>query len=322
MASYRELIDRYKEREPLYARLVEKVVALVDAELKRAAIEGTVTGRVKTPKSFATKAIMMGYDDPEAAIGDRAGVRITLAYHDDIERATELVREVLHVINCESKLDALAYDEFGYLGVHCDARLRDEAAAEDEDLTGLRVEVQIRTMVQSAWAEVSHEQLYKPAADVSDDLKRQIHRLVALVELFDLEISRFMSSAQELPGYRESRALVPLAEELMTRFDVRARPDRSLSRVVAAAVVPLYGVEPEALYQERLRGWIDENEEALRVQFEEAAAISSNPLFVQPEIFLIFERLSNDQARLENDWPEELPRAWYQELAEAWGTSR
>jgi hypothetical protein len=157
---------------------------------------------------------------------------------------------------------------------------------------------------------------------VPDDLKRQIHRLVALVELFDSEVSGFISSAQSLPGYREAEVLTPLAGELLQRFDVHTAPNRQLSRQIAAAVVPLYGVDPALLYLEHLRAWIDENESALRVQFEEAQLLPSNPLFLQPESLLLFERLSNDQARLERAWPEDLPEAWYREIAEAWGVNR
>ena len=78
----------------------------------------------------------------------------------------------------------------------------------------------------------------------------------------------------------------------------------------------------EDVYGSHLEAWINENEEALRVQFEEAVALPTNPLFTQPESFLIFERLSNDKARLERAWPDEVPASWLSEVADAWGASR
>jgi len=319
--AYADIYAAFKNERATYEKLVERVVVLLKGAIKQAGIAGEVKGRTKDLASFATKALLGGYADPLNEIGDIAGVRISLVYEDDVEAATDLVRECLYVVRSESKLDALAFNEFGYLGVHCDARLRDgDAVDSDADLADRRVEVQIRTLVQSAWAEVSHEKLYKPAAGVPDELKRQIYRLVALVELFDSEVSRFTQLAAQTPGYREAEALRPLADELLQRFDIRVRPDRYLSLVMAAALLPLYEeVAPDALYEEVMRKWIEDNEDALRVQFEEAAALRTNPLALQPESFLIFERLTNDQARLHDVWPETIPLSWYEELAAAWG---
>lgn len=280
----------------------------------------TVKGRTKDPESFATKAILKGYDRPPEEIGDKAGIRATAVYERDLKTIEDIVRRLFHVIRTESKLDALAYNEFGYLGIHCDCTLLDhDANGEDADLRGKRLEIQIRTIVESAWAEVSHEQLYKPAADVPDDLKRQIHRLVALVELFDSEVERFRIAAAATPGYREAEALAPLARMMLERFGISRSPDRRLSLIMAAALVPLYGnLEPAQLF-DLIGPWIDAHHDALAVQFEEAQALPTNPLFLQPEVFLILERLDHDQARLRNRWPEQLPSVWLDEVADAWG---
>jgi ppGpp synthetase/RelA/SpoT-type nucleotidyltranferase len=318
---YAALATAYEDERPLYEELARHLSGLLREEMERLALHTTVTGRAKEISSFVTKALLKGYADPLNEIGDKAGVRVTVVYAEDVPIVEEAVRRLLHVVGREQKLDALAYNETGYLGVHLDTRLRDEDVERlNVRLKGLRAEVQIRTMVQSAWAEVSHEQLYKPAAEVPDELKRQIYRLVSVVELFDLEVARFLDEARRTPGYAEAEALRPLGEELLQRFDIRRRADRQLSLTLAASLVPLYGLAPDEVYPQVLADWISANEEALRVQFAEAAALALNPLIHQPEVFIIFERLSNDTRRLEEAWPERLPRAWLVDLAEAWGT--
>jgi ppGpp synthetase/RelA/SpoT-type nucleotidyltranferase len=319
--SYSDVLAAYVAEEPFYKWLVDIAIEKLEPALKTAVLTATVKGRAKTPESFATKAILKGYARPLEQIGDKAGVRVTTIYERDLPRIEGIVRRLFHVISTESKLDALAYNEFGYLGIHCDCRLFDtEAKGSLADLAGRRVEIQIRTMAQSAWAEVSHEQLYKPAADVPDELKRQIHRLVALVELFDSEVERFRAEAAGTPGFREAEALAPLSKRMLEEFGLSRRSDRQLSLLMAAALVPLYGdIAPSKLYDDVLKPWVDDHDEALRVQFEEAQALSSNPLYFQPEVFMIFERLDNDQARLRNSWPELVPSAWLNQLAEAWG---
>lgn len=318
--TYTEIRAAFQAERHIYDRLVEFVVPLLRDDLKRVGIAGDVKGRSKEPESFARKAVLGSYKEPLRQIKDKAGARITLVYGDDVLKATDVVRARLHVLNCESKLDALAFNEFGYLGVHCDTQLKAvDAVGPNADLAGHHIEVQIRTMVQSAWAEVSHAQLYKPPAGVPDALKRRIHRLVALVELFDAEVSGFLEESTKTPGFREAVALNPLASQLLERFDVRISPDRGLSLTMAAAIVPLYDETPVDLFPAILAPWINANEDALRVHFDEAAALPSNPLSTQPEVFLILERLVNDQARLRDAWPVSIPSVWYDQLADGWG---
>jgi ppGpp synthetase/RelA/SpoT-type nucleotidyltranferase len=318
--SYADLVNAYKAEQPLYDRVIAVAAPKLEAELKSAAISATVKGRSKEPDSFATKAMLKGYERPLEQIADKAGIRVVAIYERDLKTIEGMVRRLFHVISAESKLDALAYNEFGYLGIHCDCTLLPEdTAGQNADLAGRRLEIQIRTIVESAWAEVSHEQLYKPAAEVPDDLKRQIHRLVALVELFDAEVERFREAATATPGYREADVLVPLKQVLLERFGQARAWSGQLSRIMAAALVPLYQVDVDEVYANVLASWIDANEDALSVQFTEAEALPSNPLFFQPEIFLILERLDNDRARLRNTWPNEVPAAWLEELAAAWG---
>ena len=252
--SYASLYQAYSDERPYYDRLVELVTAVLEDAIKTAGLTADVKGRSKEPASFATKAVMKGYADPLVEIGDKAGVRVTVIYERDVGRVEAIVRRIFHVVRRESKTDALAFNEFGYLGVHFDTTLKPaQVAGQNTDLAGRRVEIQIRTMVQSAWAEISHEQLYKPAAEVPDELKRQVHRLVALVELFDSEVTRFLTAANDTPGYREAQALVPLAGALLERFDIRVRPDRQLSLSMAAAIVPLFNMAAEEIYEQHLR---------------------------------------------------------------------
>lgn len=186
------------------------------------------------------------------------------------------------------------------------------------EFAGLRFEIQIRTIAQGAWAEVAHEQLYKPPADVPAHLKRRIYRLVSLVELFDNEVEAFLVEAAQTPGYREAVALQPLAQLLLQRFGVSRRPDRQLSLVIAAAVVSLYDCGP-AEVPSRIEAWIEENAQKLETVLAGCLAGSCAPILLQPESFLIFERLERDADRLLEAWPPEVPRAWLDEAAVAWG---
>src|SRR3954470_22319389 len=112
---YVRLRQEYAERYPRNEQLAEHVRAEVGRELRRHAIYATVTHRAKDPDSFATKAMLGGYDNPLERIGDQVGVRVTVSYLSDVDCAEQIVRELFDVIRVEDKLDALDFDKIGYL---------------------------------------------------------------------------------------------------------------------------------------------------------------------------------------------------------------
>lgn len=314
---WRRIYEEYERDWSEWDALAKHVRTTVDDLLSKESIHAWVFARAKVAESFTRKVVVESKTPAE--VGDCAGVRVVLPYESQIQEVERLLRERFTLIRREQKRDALAYNEVGYLGVHLDLRLR--ATDPEVERFGTRpFELQLRTIAQAAWAEVSHEQLYKPPADVPDELKRRIYRLVALVELFDNEVAAFTSEATSTPGYQEASALGQLERELRERFGVLSIGDRRISRELAAALVPLYGAtSPETLYEDTLAAWVDEHESDLRVQLERGRQ-ARHPLIGQPEVLIIFERLDNAPAALSEAWPESIPRALLLDFAEMWGT--
>lgn len=294
----------------------------ISQAIKERGISADVKGRTKTVESFVVKALLgRRYTDPMTEITDKVGMRVMLTYLRDKERAVEAVASVARVLSREEKRDALAYNEVGYQGVHLDIQVAadpiDDAA---QAFGGLVAEVQIRTRAQAAWAEVSHEQLYKPAADVPDELKRRVYRLVALAEIFDDEVEAFLIESEATPGFQAASALGRLQAELLRLGGVDA-PDRELTRLLAEPVVDLYeGSASEAV--EQVIAWVMANEDVVRPLIEEARELGPekmNLLLAQPEVLMLLERLENDSLRLKHAWPPDIPDGWLVKLAEAFG---
>jgi len=326
LADYQEVLAAYERERPLYVELVDHAVVALQAAINTAGLHTLpVTGRAKEPRSFAIKACVgRRYDRPLEQITDKAGVRVMVVYQRDLDTIVEIVRSTFTVLSVERKLDALDYDRNGYLGTHIQARLTGEqVAATRAELGGLELEVQVRTLAQSAWAEVSHAELYKPAADVPIELKRRIYRLVGLVELIDNEVEAFCAEAAQTKGYREAAAVSGMVESLASLGNSRA-PDRRLTRELCAAIVPLYAA-PSGEVKEMIGVFVAENEAGLRNVIEEGEGLDDkdlNPLLVQPELPMICERLERDRIRLEQAWPQSVPKEWLQDLAEKWGAGR
>ncbi len=324
--NYAEIVAAYEQELPYYEELARYAEEQLRAAVDAAGIYTTpITARAKEPSSFGIKATVgRKYERPLEQITDKAGARVTVFYERDVEPAVDVVKRTFQCVNVDRKLEALAYDQNGYLGTHLDVQLRDAQVAETRaELAGRTFEVQVRTMAQSAWAEVSHAQLYKPPADVPATLKRRIYRLVALVELFDSEVESFRAEAARTEGYREAAAVRDLNVRLAGLGSTRA-PNRQLTLELAAAIVPLYRRDAEDV-RVHLDAFVTANDDGLRNLIREAEALPArelNPLLMQPELPMICERLGRDRISLEQAWPSSVPLSWLNDLAEKWGLGR
>lgn len=96
--------------------------------------------------------------------------------------------------NASDKSRILQPTQFGYLTRHLIASLKDPS---DPKLTGLHFEIQIRTILQHAWAEVEHDSGYKDKDESSDSVRRSFARLAALLEFGDLELESIRLKLKE-----------------------------------------------------------------------------------------------------------------------------
>jgi ppGpp synthetase/RelA/SpoT-type nucleotidyltranferase len=320
---YEHARTEFMRARPAYRALVDRTVDVLADGVRSAGVPARVDGRVKEIDSYLKKLLRSPqYLSGERPIQDRAGVRVILPYLDDAETVDRVVRERFDVDDYENKLETLDADRLGYLGIHYIARPKQKLLNEEQrlQLDALQVEIQVGSMAQRAWADVSHELLYKASIDVPDTFKRMMNRLIALVELFDAEIERCRMGIRDLPGFTENQILEPLDRELL-KFSGRP-PDRVLSQLITPPLVAAYGYDsPMQLFTDVIAPWLEVNHERLEEVFarERAEPGALSPLFSQPESFLILERAENDPDGLRNAWPAELPRQPLQEMTEYWG---
>lgn len=195
--------EQYREIKPKFERLKNNVVQVLqqlveDKEIPIFSIES----RVKDEKSFLEKVVRKKYASPFKEMDDLCGVRVICYYHEDIEKICRIVEDEFHVIQRENKREQLDDDQFGYASYHYVIDLKDEWLAHPSarGLEGLRVEIQIRTMLMHTWSAISHKLLYKRGSDVPSQFTRKLNRLSALIELAD---EQFDSMKNVKTIYRE-----------------------------------------------------------------------------------------------------------------------
>lgn len=180
-----------------------------------------VSARVKTWPSMKAKAKRrtgpaLAYPDPWNDIHDLIGVRVNVFHSTEIPLALEVLSESFTVIRSVDKAaETRIAGGFGYGSHH----LILEVPASSSDLghySGQQFEVQVRTVLQHAWAEFEHDIRYKQGTDELDPQVDRAFTLAAgLIELADQQFDQIAAlrspttdtnpidvelSAETLPG--------------------------------------------------------------------------------------------------------------------------
>ncbi len=188
-------IAAYARRRPDLVVAGEQFTRLVTTMLDDAGINYlTVTGRTKSVESFAIKALRTVdgsalYSDPMTEITDQIGVRVITYVLSDVTAVADLLSDQLELISDRDMGQETASEgRFGYSSRHLLIALDD----------GTPAQVQIRTVLQHAWAEFEHDIRYKGTVpeEHAPDLDRRFTLAAGLLELADGEFSTIRDRLQ------------------------------------------------------------------------------------------------------------------------------
>ncbi|WP_341782743.1 (p)ppGpp synthetase [Pseudomonas putida] len=181
-------IQLYNELKPKLDRLKTNIESALNQTIGQQSIPlFAVESRIKDEKSLTDKIEKKRYSSPLEQIEDLCGIRVICYYQEDISKICDIVEREFSILKKEDKRTTLNEDQFGYTSCHYIVQLRDDWLTHPgaRGLEGLKAEIQIRTMLMHAWAAISHKLLYKKEDDVPVQIKRQLNRLSALIELAD-----------------------------------------------------------------------------------------------------------------------------------------
>ncbi|WP_433724555.1 GTP pyrophosphokinase [Nocardia sp. CA-129566] len=180
-------------------RLISEL--LREAHLHVHSLGYRVKGRDSAGRKLARGgAKYAGYLD----LTDLLGIRIITYFSDDVDNvAAALVPEFdIDEENSVDKRAALGVDSFGYLSLHYIARLNSVRSqlVEYRRFNGRKFEIQIRSILQHAWAEIEHDLGYKANRALPDEFRRKFSQLAGHLELAD---SQFINIRDGLGSYAE-----------------------------------------------------------------------------------------------------------------------
>ncbi len=193
-------VQEYAARHPALQVAGEQYVGLVTTILDDAGINYlSVTGRTKSIASFAEKATRttdgaLLYPDPLTEITDQIGIRVITYVQSDVTAVADLLADQVAVLDDRDMGQETASEgRFGYASRHLVIALDPgrSAAPAYQSMHGVAASVQIRTVLQHAWAEFEHDIRYKgtiPDEHVRD-FDRRFTLAAGLLELADREFS-------------------------------------------------------------------------------------------------------------------------------------
>jgi predicted RNase H-like nuclease/ppGpp synthetase/RelA/SpoT-type nucleotidyltranferase len=200
VSAVRAAVRDYTALHNELTRAGHEAVALVRGLLDEAGINYlSVTGRTKSIPSFAekagrTKAGTPLYTDPLTEITDQLGVRVITYVRNDVDAVAQVLAEQVIVHDDRDWGQQTAREgRFGYASRHLMIGLDParESHPEFAHLRGRAAQVQVRTVLQHAWAEFEHDIRYKgtvPKEHVGE-FDRRFTLAAGLLELADREFS-------------------------------------------------------------------------------------------------------------------------------------
>lgn len=194
-----ELLQKWTEESPMYNAWGDFVASTICENLELSGknlstfLKQSPKHRIKDAQSLLDKAFYRAnknYENPYDDIEDKVGCRFVVLLVEQIEEFTAIIcdepswayKECRHFSNEREKEPLL----FTYQSVHYVVRAKADFSHNGSFIiAGTPCEIQIRTMLQHAYAELTHDAVYKAKRLVESDVHRTIAKSMALIETTD-----------------------------------------------------------------------------------------------------------------------------------------
>lgn len=193
----------YEKQGPARNDVVKDLEARVEATLKSLNPRPTVKGRAKSFQSYFKKMVrLMQKQESKTVIpliNDVVGVRVVCPFIEDLADAESALEHAFTVTEIERKGSNFSFKEFGYESTHILVEIPKEIIKKRGPCGTAVAEIQIRTILQDAWAEVEHELVYKADFTPFDEpMKRKLAAVNASLSLADIVFQEIRDYQRQL----------------------------------------------------------------------------------------------------------------------------
>jgi ppGpp synthetase/RelA/SpoT-type nucleotidyltranferase len=226
-------LDGFRKASPRYKSMASVLQAIFETASKTYAPLSILQTRPKTAPSFAEKALRKRakYQDPLLRMTDLCGARVITQTQEEVVAFSKFV-ETHFLVDQANSLDVatrLQPSEFGYRSVHYIVQFKrgvfptpeipvdiPEELYPAEDCP-MKAEIQIRTMVEHAWAGFAHDRAYKSAFSLPAKWQRELAILAGMLESVDESFSKIQAGLQT---YSASYGAYMTEEQMRSEADI------------------------------------------------------------------------------------------------------
>ncbi|WP_411890237.1 GTP pyrophosphokinase family protein [Yoonia sp. SDW83-1] len=234
----------FTKRHPQYVRLESCITSILGGAISELDVDSfPVSHRIKTIESALGKIASKSYENAFEEITDFVAFRIIVYLESDVEKVADCVRQLFTIDenNSIDKRMAKNTNEFGYRSLHLICQLG-EQRADLQEYTGIakqKFEVQIRTVLQHAWAEIEHKKNYKGVNSLPEVLERRLMAVSGTLELLDREFSDISLEAEKYARLVKSDA-PSISEDKLTSLAVDSAFEGFVLKVLNRKVAATY----------------------------------------------------------------------------------
>ena len=264
LSQYEKHLKKNEKTLIMLTKKFESILANFDCNAQ-------IKGRVKSFEAFYRKLLIRSQsgviDKPFDTITDIIAARIVVPFLEDLDSIEKLIKNNFQVVETEYKSRELSIREFGYDSIHLLINIPEDIAHKAKNSKETKIEIQLRTILQDAWAEVEHELIYKTSIDyVEDTIRRKMIAINATLSLGD-------TIFQEIREYQRKRY-----------SDIQGRHTKLMDKV---STIPEKREKLNIVLEPKTNGKIDkknninENIQATPHNMEKYEKFGLNDLFVE-----------------------------------------
>lgn len=310
MTKEQDFLERWEHEKEVYAawgklishevqKRLEPVVAPVRPDYF---LRTPVTPRTKDSQKLVEKAFYRNknYSNPYDDITDKVGTRFVVLLGSEIP----IVERVLTTIDGwehskdrdfeeEQKKNPLKFD---YAAVHYVVRPKHDVEFEDICIPAKTpCEVQIKTILQHAYSELTHDTIYKPQIEATPFMRRNAAKAMALLEATNDYFEKVAKDVNEaLSNVRQMTA--NLSSVYRSAVGMDPKPT-----ILEGLLLAAYDGEPGQDYIDEVQKFLINNPFIVE-RIKDHIALG-NPIFNQPSILLVYLSVHKSARRAKENWP-------------------
>ena len=302
-----EFLKRWFNERPMYeawgrlvaSTLIEKLQPILSPISTDVFVRIPVKHRLKEDGSIIDKAFYRkNYDDPYEQVTDKVGVRFVVLLGSEIEIISKAIESCDWDWSKDKDYEQEKKDkpyQFAYQSVHYIVRNKVSLKAPESEIApGTPCEIQVRTLLQHAHSEMTHDTIYKPSVIRTPEMERAAAKSMALIEAtndYFEEVARQIKDGVT-PSIELSKKLAAIYQDFTC---LKPQPTKS-EGLLNDALLGILVVDPIDALQKLLK-----EKTFIAERIKERA--SRKLLFRQPSILLAYLAVSLGRDRAEEAWP-------------------